>query len=69
MRDVRSIRDRYLKDAIPTRLGGLAANLARVSSFAKNPGNRDAVYLLLDESKWFIEWTAAETEIDTARNW
>lgn len=60
------IRDRYLRDTLPTRLGAIAANLARVSSFSKNPANRDAVYELLDESKWFIEWTAAETEVEVA---
>ena len=59
-------RDRYMQDPMPVRLGGLAANLARVKSFAKNQANRDAVYGLFDESKYFIEWTAAEAEIDTA---
>ncbi len=62
MRDVRDIKDRYLRDPIPIRLGGIAANLGRVDSFSTNSANRDAVFRLLDESKWFIEWTAAETE-------
>lgn len=66
MRDVRLVKDRYLQDAIPVRLGGLAANLARVASFSRNAGNSDVVYRLLDESKWFVEWTAAETEVDIA---
>ena len=30
------LRSRYLKDPIPVRLGGLAANLSRVASFSKN---------------------------------
>jgi hypothetical protein len=59
-------RERYLKDSIPIRLGGIAANLARVQSFSRNSANRDAVFGLFDESKFFIEWTAAETEIETA---
>ena len=29
-------------------------------------GNREAVESLIDESKHFIEWTAAEAELDTA---
>jgi len=66
MNDLSAIKDRYLRDAVPARLGGLAANLARVGSFSKNQANREAVYGLLDESKWFIEWTAAETTIDVA---
>lgn len=66
MNDIETIKDHYLRDTVSTRLGGLAANLARFGSFAKNVANQNAVYELLDESKWFIEWTAAETEIDTA---
>jgi hypothetical protein len=66
MRDYVEIRARYLRDGVPIRLGGLAANLARVNSFSKNPVNRDVVNSLLDESKYFIEWTAGEAEIDTA---
>ncbi|CAN5717897.1 hypothetical protein BH20ACI4_BH20ACI4_00030 [soil metagenome] len=57
-------RDRYLKDNLQTRLGGLAANLARISSFVKNPANLEAVKSIIEESKFFIEWTAAETEIE-----
>src|SRR5579859_515438 len=60
------LRERYLRDAVPIRLGGLAANLRRIRSFTQNIANRDAVESLLDESKYFIEWTAAETEVATA---
>ena len=59
-------KERFLRDPIPVRLGGLAANLARVDSFSQNPANQAAVFDLFEESKHFIEWTAAETEIDTA---
>ena len=60
------IRKRYLRDSLPIRLGGLAANLLRIRSFAQQEANREAVAGLLDESKHFIEWTAAEAEPDTA---
>ena len=59
-------KERFLRDPISVRLGGLAANLARINSFSRNPENQDAVFDLFEESKYFIEWTAAETEIDTA---
>ena len=65
MKNMNKIRERYMKDGLPIRLGGLAANLARVSSFSKNPNNRDAVNGLLEESKYFIEWTATEAELET----
>lgn len=64
MRDWTAIRERYLRDALPIRLGGLAANLARVKSFSDHPGHRDVVESLLDESKFFIEWTAPDAGVD-----
>jgi len=64
MRDLTAIRERYLRDALPLRLGGLAANLARVKSFSDHPGHRDVVESLLEESKFFIEWTAANAGAD-----
>lgn len=66
MKNLDEIRERYMRDAVPMRLGGLAANLARVNSFSKNQSNREAVNNLLEESKYFIEWTAHETEIEIA---
>ena len=64
MRNWAAIRERYLRDSLPIRLGGLAANLLRIKSFSDHPDHRDVVESLLDESKFFIEWAAPETEID-----
>lgn len=61
-------KNRYLRDSLPVRLGGLAANLARVKSFSTNADNAAAVFDLFEESKFFIEWTAADAEIKTAEN-
>lgn len=66
MKDWTVIRERYLHDALPVRLGGLAANLSRIKSFASHDANREAVESIIDESKYFIEWTAAETDVETA---
>ena len=59
------IRQRFLQDPLPIRLGGLAADLARISSFAENPANRDAVASLLEESKYFAEWAAPDAPLET----
>lgn len=64
MRNWAAIRERYLRDSLPIRLGGLAANLIRIKSFSDHPDHRDVIESLLDESKFFIEWTAPETGID-----
>ncbi|MBI5349882.1 MAG: hypothetical protein HZB77_11305 [Chloroflexi bacterium] len=62
LNNLNEIRERYLQDSLPKRLGALAADLARVVSFAKNPNNKDAVETLFEESRWFIEWTALDTQ-------
>ena len=59
-----TIRERYLRDPLPVRLGGLAADLARIASFAENPRNHDAVASLLEESKHFAEWAAPSAPLD-----
>ena len=66
MRDYTRTRTRYLRDPLPIRLGGLASNLARIKSSVPNPINHDITIGVLDESKHFIEWTAAEADVDTA---
>ncbi|HDQ34825.1 MAG TPA: hypothetical protein ENN14_00740 [Chloroflexi bacterium] len=66
MKDWHTIRERYLQDALPVRLGGLAANLSRIKSFAQHDAHQAAVASLLEESKFFIEWTAAEADVSTA---
>ncbi len=60
MRDLTAKRERFMRDPLPVRLGGLAANLARVESFSTHDALRDAVGRLMLESSHFIEWTAAE---------
>ena len=58
------IRERYLRDPLQIRLGGLAADLARVASCANEPKDRDAVTRLLEESKHFAEWAALDAPLD-----
>lgn len=66
MKDEEKIRQRYMRDPLPRRLGGLAATLGRISSSARNSNDPSIVWSLLDEAKHFIEWTAAETAPETA---
>ena len=39
MKDWNPIQERYLRDAIPTRLGGLASDLSRIKSTAPHEAN------------------------------
>jgi broad specificity phosphatase PhoE len=65
MRDWAALRERYLRDKLPVRLGGLAANLARVRSFADHPAHGEVVEALLEESKFLVEWSAPEVEAES----
>ena len=56
---------RFQNDDIPHRLGHTASNLARVRSFC-NTAYKEAVKSVLNETQWFIEWTAAEIEPELA---
>ena len=59
------VRQRFLQDPLPTRLGGLAADVARIASFSGNPENRQAVASLLEEGKYFAEWMAQDAPLET----
>ncbi|MBN8580114.1 MAG: hypothetical protein J0L96_05540 [Anaerolineae bacterium] len=66
MTDKEKKRQRFLRDPLERRLGGLAATLARISSSARNSESPIIVENLLDEAKHYIEWTAADAEAETA---
>ena len=60
-----AVRERYLRDPLPIRLGGLAADLARIASCVEDSQDRDAVASLLEESKYFAEWAAMRAPVET----
>ncbi|HZJ25101.1 MAG TPA: hypothetical protein VFD54_17415 [Anaerolineales bacterium] len=60
------LRERFLRDPLPHRLGGLAATLGRISSVARKSSDPENVTRLLEEAKYMIEWTAADTEPEVA---
>lgn len=62
MRDWEKLKTRYMRDAVPVRLGGIAANLARVQSFSENQNQNEFVETMIDESKHFIEWTTLDAD-------
>ena len=66
MKNWAAIRERYLRDNLQVRLGGLAADLRRIKSFSSQETSREVIESLIEESKYFIEWTAPEEGIATA---
>ena len=59
-------KERFLRDPLPRRLGGLAATLGRISSSAMKSSDPSIVLELLDEARHLIEWTAGEAESEAA---
>jgi hypothetical protein len=66
MIDKKRLRERYLRDPLPRRLGGLAATFGRISSSARKSADPVIVADLLDEARRLIEWTAGDTEPEIA---
>jgi hypothetical protein len=66
MRNWEALKQRYLRDELSIRLGGIASNLTRIKTMSKNIAHSDAVVSLIEESKIFIEWTANDADVDTA---
>ena len=59
-------QSRYLRDAVPVRLGNLASNLARLHSFAQVDEMSAAAARVVRESQLFIEWTTPDVADDAA---
>jgi len=64
LRNIEAIKTRYLQDDLRVRLGGIAADLARIASWSSDPATWEAVQSMLEESKFFIEWTAPEAPLN-----
>ena len=57
---------RFLRDPLPVRLAGIAADLARIASSARHETGAESVALMLEESQYLIEWTAVEAKPEIA---
>ena len=64
MRNWEALKERYLRDELSTRLGGLSANLARIKTLTGKAVSQETIIYLMRESKFFIEWTAMDADID-----
>ena len=62
--NLEEIKRRFLKDDLPIRLGGIAANLMRIESFSRLPNNKKLIKDLIAESEFFIEWTAPAAALE-----
>ena len=54
------VRERFLRDATPVRLGGIAATLARIESFSADAESIDIVEELIEETRCFVGWVSGD---------
>ena len=66
MRDLGRIRERYLRDAPPVRLGNLASNLLRLSQWVRMGRSDEAIVELMGEIAWLMEWTGESATAELA---
>lgn len=64
MGNLEEIKKRFLKNSLSVRLGCIASDLARISSFISIRNSQQVVNDIIEESKFFIEWTAPNASLD-----
>ena|SRR2546423_14693544 len=61
-----SLYGRYMRDPLPIRLGNLSSSLGRLADSINRPERRQIALDMINECKWFIEWTGAEAQTEVA---
>jgi hypothetical protein len=56
MRELKRMRERYLRDERLVRMGNLASSLLRLSNWVRIREKDEAIIDLMREVAWFMEW-------------
>ena len=57
MKDLKRMRERFIRDERSVRLGNLASNLLRLSKWIETRHNDEAIIDLMRQIAWFMEWS------------
>ncbi len=57
MKDLKKMRERFIRDEGSVRMGNLASNLLRLSKWIHSGQNDEAIINLMRETAWLMEWT------------
>jgi len=57
MKDLKKMRERFIRDEHSVRMGNLASNLLRLSKWIRSGQNDEAIVNLMREIAWLMEWT------------
>ena len=66
MRNLQRLRERYLRDEPPVRLGNLASDLLRLGQWVKMRRNDDEIVDLMREIAWCMEWVVDSATAELA---
>jgi hypothetical protein len=65
MIDEKALKERYLRDGVPVRLGNLASSIKRLGYFVGKKKYDATVHQLFQESRFFSEWIAPDASRET----
>jgi hypothetical protein len=65
MIDEKALKERYLRDGVPTRLGNLASSIKRLGYLVGKKKHDATVHQLFQECRFFSEWTAPDASGET----
>ena len=57
MKDLKRMRERFVRDGSAVRMGNLASDLLRLSKWVQKGHNDEAIVDLMRQIAWFMEWT------------
>jgi len=57
MKDLKRMRERFIRDESSVRTGNLASNLLRLSKWIQTGHNDEAIVDLMREIAWLMEWS------------
>lgn len=57
MKDLKRMRERFIRDRSPVRVGNLASDLLRLSKWIRARHNDEAIIDLMREIAWRMEWS------------
>ena len=57
MKDLKRMRERFIRDESSVRMGNLASNLLRLSKWVQTGHNDESIIDLMRQIAWLMEWT------------
>jgi hypothetical protein len=57
MKELRRMRERFIRDESSVRMGNLASNLLRLSKWIQAGHNDEAIVNLMRQIAWLMEWS------------